>query len=357
MTYKFLDLAGLGSLIEKLRTIFASSAQGEHADSAYQHSLIKSGNPHNVTKSDIGLSNVENKNSATIRSELTKSEVVKALGYTPPTQDTNTTYDIMKGATSSTAGSSGLVPVPDVGKQTSFLRGDGTWVVPPNTTYSQATSSTLGLVKIGYAENGKNYPVELSNGQMFVNVPWTDTNTTYNVATQSSNGLLSSNDKAKLDGIAEGANKYVLPTASSTTLGGVTTTSNVTSNSGYTACPIISGVPYYKDTNTTYTLSSFGVTATAAELNKLDGCTATVTELNYVDGVTSNIQTQLNSKAPTSHNHSASNITSGTLPITRGGTGGTNAITARKNIDAINILVQESQPTNQNSGDFWLEII
>ena len=44
-------------------------------------------------------------------------------------------------------------------------------------------------------------------------------------------------------------NKYVLPTASST-LGGVKTTSTVTSNSGYTACPIISGVPYYKDTNT-----------------------------------------------------------------------------------------------------------
>ena len=46
-----------------------------------------------------------------------------------------------------------------------------------NTTYSTATSSTLGLVKIGYSENGKNYPVELSNGQMFVNVPWTDNNT------------------------------------------------------------------------------------------------------------------------------------------------------------------------------------
>lgn len=49
--------------------------------------------------------------------------------------------------------------------------------------------------------------------------------------------------------------------------------------------------------NTT-TLASLGVTATAAELNKLDGCTATVTELNYVDGVTSAIQTQLNAKAP-----------------------------------------------------------
>ena len=46
-----------------------------------------------------------------------------------------------------------------------------------NTTYSTATSNTLGLVKIGYTEDGKNYPVELDNGQMYVNVPWVDTNT------------------------------------------------------------------------------------------------------------------------------------------------------------------------------------
>ena len=49
------------------------------------------------------------------------------------------------------------------------------------------------------------------------------------------------------------------------------------------------------DTNTTYSLSSFGITATAAEINKLDGLTASKTELNYTDGVTSNIQTQINS--------------------------------------------------------------
>lgn len=41
-----------------------------------------------------------------------------------------------------------------------------------------------------------------------------------------------------------------------------------------------------------------GVTATTAEINILDGVTATTAELNYTDGVTSNIQTQLNAKAP-----------------------------------------------------------
>lgn len=56
-------------------------------------------------------------------------------------------------------------------------------------------------------------------------------------------------------------------------------------------------------------LGTLGITATAAELNKLDGVTATTAELNYVDGVTSNIQTQLNGKAASSHNHTKSQIT------------------------------------------------
>ena len=43
-------------------------------------------------------------------------------------------------------------------------------------------------------------------------------------------------------------------------------------------------------------LTNLGVSATAAELNILDGATLTTTELNYVDGVTSAIQTQLDAK-------------------------------------------------------------
>lgn len=66
-------------------------------------------------------------------------------------------------------------------------------------------------------------------------------------ATTSAKGLMSSTDKTKLDGIATGANKYVLPTADRTTLGGVKSGSTVTSTSGLTACPIIGGVPYYKE--------------------------------------------------------------------------------------------------------------
>ena len=76
-------------------------------------------------------------------------------------EDNNTTYSNMTAATASTAGESGLVPAPTAGAQTKYLRGDGTWQTPANTTYS--------------------------------------------VATTSKNGLMSAADKEKLDGIAEGA--------------------------------------------------------------------------------------------------------------------------------------------------------
>lgn len=38
-----------------------------------------------------------------------------------------------------------------------------------------ATDSTPGLIKIGYSQNGKNYPVQLSDGKAYVNVPWSNT--------------------------------------------------------------------------------------------------------------------------------------------------------------------------------------
>ena len=47
------------------------------------------------------------------------------------------------------------------------------------------------------------------------------TDTTYELATTTSNGLMSATDKKKLDGIAENANNYTLPTASSSTKGGI----------------------------------------------------------------------------------------------------------------------------------------
>lgn len=136
-----------------------------------------------------------------------------------------------------------------------------------NTTYNEATADTLGLVKIGYASNGKNYAVLLANGKMYVNVPWTDNNTTYSQATSDNLGLVkigySANGKNYPVALDGNGKMYVnVPwTDTNTTYGVVGANgstglvkngSTVTSASGYTACPIVGGIPYYKDTNTTY---------------------------------------------------------------------------------------------------------
>lgn len=97
------------------------------------------------------------------------------------------------------------------------------------TSIPKATTSALGGVMLGYTNSGRNYKLELdSNGKAFVNVPWT--NTTYSlVGANGSTGLIKNG-------------------------------SSITNASGYTACPIIEGVPYYK--NTTYsaaTASSSGL--------------------------------------------------------------------------------------------------
>lgn len=108
-----------------------------------------------------------------------------------PWSDTNTTYEVMTGATSTTNGKAGLVPGAAAGQQTRYLRADGQWMTPPNQTYSKATADALGLVKIGYTANGKNYPILLdADGKMYVAVPWTDNNTTYAAATTSVLGLV-----------------------------------------------------------------------------------------------------------------------------------------------------------------------
>lgn len=55
----------------------------------------------------------------------------------------NNTYELMGGAGASSAGYAGLVPGAASGQNLHFLRGDGTWVIPTNTTYTGSTSITL----------------------------------------------------------------------------------------------------------------------------------------------------------------------------------------------------------------------
>ena len=119
----------------------------------------------------------------------------------------DTTYSNMKGATSSAAGTAGLVPAPVSGENTKFLRGDGTW----QTAYTlpTASSSTLGGVKIGTGIN-------VSSG-------------TISLPTASSSTL----GGVKIGtGISISSGTISLSNATSSTIGGVKVGSNITVSSG-----------------------------------------------------------------------------------------------------------------------------
>lgn len=167
---------------------------------------------------------------------------------------------------------------------------DGIALNANNYSLPLAATSTRGGIQLGYSQNGKNYPVQLSDEKAYVNVPWTNTwrgiqdnltssstsdslsanqgrilkglvdskansnkavndlfitnhpnlnsfsllnidgeeihNANLNAATSEVAGAMSAADKAKLDNIAAGANNYTLPTASDTTLGGIKVSTN-----------------------------------------------------------------------------------------------------------------------------------
>lgn len=59
---------------------------------------------------------------------------------------------------------------------------DGIEARANNYSLPLATSATRGGIKVGYAANGRNYPVQMDGEKAYVNVPWTDTNTTYDLS-------------------------------------------------------------------------------------------------------------------------------------------------------------------------------
>lgn len=144
------------------------------------------------------------------------------------------------------------------------------------------------------------------------------------VATQTSAGLMSAADKKKLDGIQAGAGSYTHPTHTAHASGlykvAVDSLGHVSSATKVTKSDITAlGIPA-QDTNTTYgeaTANAAGLMS-AADKKALDAAPSTYQPAGDY--------------AASSHTHAASDVSSGVLPVARGGTGNAagNAATATR---------------------------
>ena len=117
------------------------------------------------------------------------------------------------------------------------------------------------------------------------------------VATGTANGTIAVNTNGTTADVSVkglGSAAYTASTAYATAAQGAL--ADTALQSGDNVSELVNDAGYL---TTHQTLADLGITATASEINVLDGITASTTELNYVDGVTSSIQTQLNGKQAT----------------------------------------------------------
>ena len=114
--------------------------------------------------------------------------------FTFTQQDNNTTYANYKGATTAASGTAGLVPAASTANRLYFLRGDGGWQVPTNTTYGAATGSALGLVKTGNNITNSSGTISLTKANVTAALGYTPptTNTTYDLSYTTGAGTINS---------------------------------------------------------------------------------------------------------------------------------------------------------------------
>ena len=169
-----------------------------------------------------------------------------------------------------------------------------------DTTYSNATTSTAGLMSKddkskldGIASNANNYSLPTASsttlGGIKVGTNLTISNgvlsskdTTYSVVSTTTNGLMSSTDKSKLDGIAANANNYSLPTASSSTLGGVKIGDNINNNNGTISVTVDSSL---SDTSTNPVQNKVINNSINSINSSISSISSTIAEMSCVYGV------------------------------------------------------------------------
>ena len=231
--------------------------------------MSNNNNPHNVTKAQIGLENVTNDKQIKGLSEGTTKDHVVAFG-----EDGYTVKD------------SGYSIKSDVPENAKFT----------DTTYSLSVDvdeNKYPLVKFINSNNDENRFSIYGDDRLkvtkdaFGNIKIDSSGIKYNEASETGSGFMSQADYIKLQGIEEGANKYVHPTS-----GVVASTYLKVSVDKYGH--VISG------NNDVIKVSEGGTGANNAKDALVNlGINATTTEINYLSGLMNNVQDQLDYKVGT----------------------------------------------------------
>ena len=288
---------------------------GEVAGTAYEGSSGKlledeltahkqdSSNPHGVDKEQVGLGNVENKSSEDIRGEITFENVIKALGFTPEidgsyensvaytdkvvadliggaSETKNTLYELEKAIEESETVVEAINEA--IGKKANEAEFDShvkDTAIHLSSTDRENITTSLEHAKSDHARSDATKTERsTTNGNIKIN------------------GTETAVYQHPTSGVTAGTYRQVMVDSEGHVTGGNNTTLPLTQ--GGTGA-----------TTATQALSNLGISATAEELNKLDGATVSVTEINQLKGVTSNVQSQLDGKAPTSHGNHVPNVT------------------------------------------------
>lgn len=270
--------------------------------------------------------------------KLTDLATVATTGSYNDLKDKPETFDVatMVGASSTSDGKKGLVPQPYLGDQDKYLKANGTWSVVNTTTVNghtvnsdvpanakftdtiyihpnshpasmitglanvaksgsyndlinkptiptaytlpNATTTTKGGVQIGDNITVSSGIISLTKANIVNALGYTPptTDTSYSVATSSSNGLMSSTDKSKLDKIEAGANNYTHPSSHPASM--ITGLSAVATSGSYddlSGKPDLSLYPKTNVANTWTGTQYFGTTRFTMERYKTEYVTGT----------------------------------------------------------------------------------